>query len=239
MGEFLLIIAGPNVGKSSIALDIAVKTKVPALYFSADSGPFQQMKRSFAIITGKPQDFWGRVILEKRLHEYEDEFKGLAIRMNYKAGPSLEDIENNLEAYGEVFGVYPDLIVVDNMTNVKADFGDAGSEGFAGLENLGFYFNEMSRETEAAVIGTHHATGPYVDGNKPIPTSGVKGQVSGQPSQIWTVHKEIGDDWTPTTLNVSPVKMRDGQADPSGETFVKLLFDGETMQITDPLMVGV
>jgi hypothetical protein len=51
------------------------------------------------------------------------------------------------------------------------------------------------------------------------------------PAMICTVAQEqIGDD---NYLCVAPVKNRYGKADPSGNTYMRLLFHPESMQIMD------
>jgi hypothetical protein len=91
----------------------------------------------------------------------------------------------------------------------------------------------MARTTSACVIGLHHVTGGYNDADRPIPLSGVKGQITRVPEMVWTLHRvpqEFGSD----KLMVSTVKNRGGRSDPSGTDFVELDFIGDTMQIRDP-----
>ena len=96
------------------------------------------------------------------------------------------------------------------------------------------YFATMARNTEACVIGLHHVTGPYVDADKPIPLSGVKGQITRVPAMVLTLHRRAGELGEPDTLCVSTVKNRGGKSDPSGHTFAELDFRGASMSITDP-----
>ena len=92
----------------------------------------------------------------------------------------------------------------------------------------------MARTTEACVIVLHHVTGPYNDANQPIPLSGVKGQIGRVPELILTLHKEVGEYGYEDLLKVSTVKNRGQKADPSGQDFAELTFDGYHMQIKDP-----
>lgn len=157
----------------------------------------------------------------------------LPIRFNYSASPSLDDIELSMKAYEEVYGDYPSLVVVDNVTNVRGDGGDP-EDPFSGLESLSDYLATMARDTEACVVGLHHVTGGYNDAAKPIPLSGVKGQITRVPSMVLTLHKKPGaGDWEPDTLCVSTAKNRGGRADPSGEDYAELRFDGNHMKIED------
>ncbi len=191
------------------------------------------MKRSVSILTGWTQERSAKLILEDRVADVSDKLTGLPIRINYNASPTLDVIESQLEAYQEVYGDYPDLVVIDNVTNVRFDRANGDDDPFSGLESLMDYLHSMARETEACVIGLHHVTGQFNDSAKPIPLSGVKGQITRVPELVLTLHKKPGNDYIPDTLCVSTVKNRGGKADPSGSTFVELDFDGETMTIRD------
>ncbi|WP_018687032.1 hypothetical protein [Actinokineospora enzanensis] len=199
----------------------------------ADSDAFEQLKRSVSILTGWTQERSAKLILEDRVADVSDKLTGLPIRINYNASPTLDVIESQLEAYQEVYGDYPDLVVIDNVTNVRFDRANGDDDPFSGLESLMDYLHSMARETEACVIGLHHVTGQFNDSAKPIPLSGVKGQITRVPELVLTLHKKPGNDYIPDTLCVSTVKNRGGKADPSGSTFVELDFDGETMTIRD------
>jgi hypothetical protein len=78
----------------------------------------------------------------------------------------------------------------------------------------------------------HHVTGGYNDADRPIPLSGVKGQIARVPEMVLTLHKQT-DVCGPDLLCVSTVKNRGGKADPSGSEYVSLTFNGDTMQIKD------
>lgn len=223
-GQLVLIAAGPGTGKSAFALTEAIGTGLPSMYFSADSDSFTQLVRAVCITTGWTMEEASKAVLEDTLGEKaEEELARLQLRLNYDASLSLDTIEETLMSWFEVYEDYPALIIVDNVTNVRE-----GSEGEGGLDGLMTYLHDMARKTQACVIGLHHVTGPFNDSDKPIPQSGVKGQISGVPPMILTLFKPSED-----TLGVSPVKNRGGKADPSGWTYAQLSFDGERMSIKD------
>lgn len=230
-GQLVLVCAGPGTGKSAFVLAYALKSKVPTLYFSADSDAFTQLSRSVSILSGQPLSKSTAAVREADLGEVADELDELPIRFNYKASPSLDVIEESLEAYNALYEDYPALIVVDNVTNVRTDASD-GDDPFSGLESLMDYLHEMARETGSCVIGLHHVTGPHNDGDKPIPLSGIKGQIGRVPEMILTLHR-VQEEFGSDQLNVSTVKNRGGKSDPSGQDFASLEFVGETMKIAD------
>ncbi|ASR86167.1 DnaB-like dsDNA helicase [Mycobacterium phage BobSwaget] len=231
-GQLVLVCAGPGTGKSAFVLAYALKSKVPTLYFSADSDAFTQLSRSVSILSGWSLERSTRAVREQNIEEsVAAELDQIPIRFNYKASPSLDVIEESLAAYDALYEDFPALIVVDNITNVRTDSSD-GDDPFSGLESLMDYLHEMGRETGSCVIGLHHVTGPHNDGDKPIPLSGIKGQIGRVPEMVLTLHR-VSDGFGPDSLNVSTVKNRGGKSDPSGQDFASLEFIGDTMQIND------
>ena len=226
-GQYVLIAAGAGTGKSAFTLTQALKSGVPTLYFSADSDSYTQSVRSLAIMAGVSVEAANKAVLSSNLGSMADALLNIPIRFNYDASPSLDTIETCVEAYEEVYGEYPALIVIDNITNVRIG-GEGDDDPFSGLEGLNDYLHTMARETGACVVGLHHVTGPYNDAEKPIPLSGVKGQISRVPELILTLFRP-----GPNRIGVSAVKNRGGKADPSGNDFVELEFTGDMMRIRD------
>ncbi|MFD4608295.1 AAA family ATPase [Streptomyces sp. NPDC058440] len=232
-GEFSLIAAGPGTGKSLFALNLALYGNIPVMYYSADSNAATQLTRATAILTGDNVRDVKRKLLADDFGEYTAYLaKRWWLRFNYEARPTLATIETDLRAYFEVFGMFPHLIVVDNITNVDGGaVGDAESFTF-GLEAMCEYMSEMARYTGAHVLALHHVTGEFSDGLAPIPLSGVKGKIGRVPNVILTIHKEI-DGMDGRILHVSPVKNREGFEDSSGQTFSSYEFHRTNMQLTD------
>lgn len=154
------------------------------------------------------------------------------LRYNFDARPKPSDIEKHLLCYYEIYNINPHLLIVDNVTNVDTgNVGDAESYTF-GLEGLCEYLSEMAKVTNAHVLGLHHVKGEFADGLTPIPLSGVKGQISRVPNLILTAHKEL-DGLDSTIIHVSPVKWREGTADPSGGTFASFRLNRSNLRLED------
>jgi len=229
-----LVAAGPGTGKSLFALNLAMYGNLPAMYFSADSGAATQLSRATAIITGDDVRRIKASLIGDQFGQYISPLgQRWWVRFDYRARPTIADIEQELAGYHEVFGCHPHLIVVDNITNIN---GGGGAEDFGayvlGLEAMCGYLTEMARETQAHVMSLHHVIGEYSDGLKPIPLSGVKGKIGAVPSLILTIHKEI-DGMDGRILHVSPVKNREGFEDSSGLTFSSYNFNSANMRLTD------
>lgn len=229
-GQLCLVCAGPGTGKSAVVLAYALKSKVPALYLSADSDAFTQATRAASMVTGWDLEKSANAVRSGALGEAAELLADIPIRFNYKASPSLTQIENTIRAYYALYEDYPALLVVDNITNVRTESDD--DDPFSGLEPLMDYLHDMARETGAFVIGLHHVTGQYNDGNKPIPLSGIKGQIARVPEMVLTIHRVPGG-FDADSLRISPVKNRGGKSDSSGATYADLEFVGDSMQIRD------
>jgi len=230
-GQLGLVCAAPGIGKSAFILTYALRAQVPTLYFSADSDPFTQLSRMASILTGWSIEKSSIAVRDSDLGDAEMELEGLPIRFNYNASPSLDQLESAMMSYEEVYGDYPSMVVIDNITNVRGIGGDE-DDPFSGLESMMDYLHDMARQTSAFVVGLHHVQGKYNDGNIPIPLGGVKGQITRVPEQVLTLHRiqsEFGSD----KLNVSTVKNRGGKSDPSGLSFAELEFIGDSMTIRD------
>lgn len=230
-GQLCLICAGPGTGKSAFVLTYALKAQIPTLYLSADSDAFTQLSRTLSITTGMSTHQADEAVRSGDLGDAVAGLESIPIRFSYNASPSLDQIESSMMSYEEVYGDYPALVVVDNITNVRGIGGDE-DDPFSGLESMMDYLHTMARQTSACVVGLHHVQGKYNDGNIPIPLSGVKGQISRVPEMVLTLHRiqsEFGSD----RLNVSTVKNRGGKSDPSGLSFAELEFIGDSMTIRD------
>ena len=229
--QLVLIAAGPGTGKSALVLAYTLGTRVPTLYFSADSDSYTQLTRMISMRTGWPLGKSAELVRSDDLSAVAEEFEGIPIRFNYNASPSLRQIEDSMQAYFQLAGDYPALVVIDNITNVRGT--GEGDDPFDGLESLMDYLHTMARNTGACVVGLHHVQGQYNDGDKPIPLSGIKNQIGRVPEMVLTLHR-VRDEFGPEVLNVSTVKNRAGRQDPTGHSFVSLEFDGATMTIKDP-----
>lgn len=229
-GQLALVAAGPGTGKSAFVLTFALRSGVPTLYFSADSDSFTQTTRAVAIMTERSLTEAENLVRAEDRESIEGLFKGLPIRFNYSASPSLDNIETTMMAYEEVHGDFPALVVVDNVTNVRTGADD--NDPFSGLEALMDYLHDMARSTGACVIGLHHVQGQYNDCNEPIPLSGIKGQITRVPEMVLTLHR-VQEHYGLDSLRVSTVKQRGGKSDPSGMGWVGLEFDGSKMSIRD------
>jgi hypothetical protein len=232
-GQLALVAAGPGTGKSAFVLSYLLQAKVPTLYFSADSDAFTQLTRSISMLKGWPLEKSAHAVLDDDMEAVDASLADVPIRMVYDASPSLDRIQEVMTSWFEVYEDYPHVVVIDNVTNVRSGSAANDDDPFSGLESLMEYLHDMARNTQACVIGLHHVTGGYNDADKPIPLSGVKGQITRVPELVLTLFKKFDAMYNITKLCVSAVKNRAGKADPSGNTFAELEFIGDQMTIRD------
>lgn len=230
-GQLAMIAAAPGVGKSAIALSYALRSGARTMYFSADSDATEQIGRSASILTG--------VLLNQAKADFiEGKIPGAVqdapVFWSFNAQPTLQDIDDELEALYEAYLWEPEIIVVDNVTNVLSGFAGNDEDPFGGLEALMDHLNGLARRTGACVIATHHVTGPHNNADHPVPLGGLKGQIGRVPQMILTVSKrQAVGDFAPETLVVSLVKNRGGKSDPSGGLYAELELEGDRMQLKD------
>lgn len=230
-GQLALVAAGPGVGKSAFVLNYALQSGVSCLYFSADSDAYIQLSRSLSLLGGLNMQEASELVLSGDMNKIQEYIGNVPIRFSYNPSPDLDYIQKQLAAYEELYGDYPELVVVDNALDVVMEGADIDQS--QSLDTLMAWLHDAARTTEACFVVLHHVTGPFNDADKPIPLSGVKGQIGRVPELILTLHKEPGDFGSSEKLKVSTVKNRGQKASPSGEDYAELMFNGFRMKITD------
>jgi predicted ATP-dependent serine protease len=231
-GQVCMVAAAPNAGKSMFALIYAVKAKVPTLFFSADTDTTTVMMRAAALSSGHSQ-----VSVESNLsanaHHYDHHFAKLShIKWVFDSSPTLDDIELEIKAYVELYGIAPELIVIDNLMNVAAETDNE----WAGLRAIMMELHDMARKTEACVLVLHHVSEQSEYGNPTNPPArrAIHGKVSQLPSLILT----LGYDPNQATLKVAAVKNRFGPHTADASRYATLFVNYAACQITDDPVWG-
>lgn len=220
--ELSMIAGVPGAGKSALALNLALKMGVPTLYVAADTSEWTMRIRTLACLHGIPQ-----AVVEERLLKGEElDFSGADhIAWCFDAEPTVSSIRVELEAFAEVHGVYPELIIVDNLIDIAQGSGDEWQMLRATMKEL----KVLARETDSAVVVLHHIS----EDNKiqftlAPPRWAIQGKVNQLPALILTLGALVTG-----SIGVGIVKNRGDQANPNGAFGVTLDFDGSLMQITD------
>lgn len=222
-GEVSMIAGQPASGKSTLALAIALRSKVSTLYFSADSHQHTQAMRTIAMLTDCDQS-----VVEQAMEDrhWAAEMLGQAnfIRWNFDSSPSIQTIERELEAHVELTSRAPELCIVDNLTDVLVD----GDE-WGGMRNFLKDLKFMAREYDTAMLVLHHATESiFVPQGTCPPRSSLQGKVAATPALVLTVAADESG-----FLGVAPVKNRYGPSNPSGSNPTWFRYDPARMLVSE------
>lgn len=226
-GQVCMVAAAPNAGKSMLALIYAIKAGVRTLFFSADTDAATVTMRVAAAISQHAQNVVEQN-LDKDEHYYDEELARVTnIEWVFDSSPTLDDMELEIKAYVELYGVMPELIVVDNLMNVVTD----SENEWAALRSIMVEFHDMARKTEACVLVLHHVSeaSEYGSPTMPSPRKAIHGKVSQLPSAILT----LGYDPVSSVLRVAAVKNRFGKHTADGSVFGSLMVNFSTCQIHD------
>lgn len=218
-GQLHVIAAVPGGGKTLLALWWAIKSKVPTLYFSADSDASTIAERAGAILMGKKTkevkqllESEGAFLIEGALQDGADH-----IRFDFDPGPNMESIEEELLSYCEVYGDMPAVVVIDNLMNIH---GESESEWTAMRDSMSA-LHTLARDTEAAFIVLHHVSENPKESKPdfPAPRRALMGKVAALPELVLTV-AVAGSQY-----RIAAVKNRHGAADPKAERYVTVAVD--------------
>jgi KaiC/GvpD/RAD55 family RecA-like ATPase len=218
-GQLSMIAAAPGVGKSALALDLVMRTKMRSLYISADTDSFTMGLRAAAKMSGHPQAQVEKGLADETIAPmYHDLLAKLwNVRFAFDCA-SMEDVRDEVFAYATAHGAYAPIVVVDNLVNV-AD----GDDDYRAMRSAVQDLDRLAHNTGAHVMVLHHATGRYEDGDTPIPQSGLENKVAKIPAQILTLTRNG------SRMGVHIVKNRAGKADPKGGLHAGLYVDLATM----------
>lgn len=167
--QFSLVVAAPGVGKTLVATNMAIRTPVSTLYFSADSDEWTVKQRACSILCGTPLSQVEQQLSgddEGYWEQYYTDWLRTADHIDWCFQSDIEPefIVNRLFAYAELRGDFPELIIVDNLGDMVEDQDNEGSELRSACREL----KRIARTTGAHVMGLHHVVGPKENGDKPI-----------------------------------------------------------------------
>ena len=218
------MIAGtPGAGKSTLALALALRMRVPTLYVCADTNAHTIAMRIYSMVSGVSQRDAERILTDEPQIAKQRLAETGHIYWCFDSSPTVEDIQEEVLAFEELHGEPPALIVVDNLVDMTG--GGDGQFGF--MQEILQTFKMFARENNAALLVLHHTKESYV-GSPCQPMSAVQGMVNQTPALILTVGQAAG-----SMFGVAAVKNRYGRADATGGSPVWLQFAPEWMYMAD------
>jgi energy-coupling factor transporter ATP-binding protein EcfA2 len=226
--EVTVIAGTPGAGKSSVALHIAARLKQPTLYFSADTNAHTMAMRLISMSGKMTQQ-----AAEDLMKNNPDTAEAILSENNhlfwsFESSPTLKDLDEEVSAFETIWGRSPTLIVVDNLMDVALD----GAEEFAAMRQIMKELKYLARDTNAAVLVLHH-TQEGSNGYPCQPRSALQGKVAQVPAMVLTVGQQQLPSGLDMYLCIAPVKNRYGKADQTGNTYIQLSFDPESMYLED------
>ncbi len=224
--EVTVIAGTPGAGKSSIALAMAVRAKLPTLYFSADTNAHTMAMRLIAMGGNMTQALAEQLLKTNPEKAHEILLINNHLFWSFESTPTLKDLDDDVSAFETVWGRSPTLIVVDNLMDIAMD----GHEEFHGMRAAMKELKYLARDTNAALLVLHHTKEGF-EGYPCQPRSAIQGLVNQVPAMVLTIGQmKQGND---TYLCVAPVKNRYGKADQTGNNYVSLAFNPESMYLED------
>ena len=227
-GQLVMLAGPPGAGKTTIALVAAIRMGVPGLYISADSDETTMAARTAAAITGQPVATVEEAIRNGVYEQqYGPDLADLKLRFMFDPSePSLEDIAHALTAWVEIHGEPPQLIVVDNLMNLRTEEGNEWTAMRQSVKDLHW----LARSSKACVIVLHHTSEQDSNHISQAPPRGaIQGKVTQLPALILTAANNLGEMW------VAVVKNRHGTADPHAKNPLRWVVDFTNCQIYDQL----
>lgn len=225
-GQVTIVAAQPNDGKSALALTWALQLcrrhGKRTLYFSADTDESDTLRRAAAAVTGHPQSYvesliqsnWG--YLQKSLASLNG-----GVAFSFETDPTYNDIYQETIAFWEMWGAYPDLIVIDNLMDVVGD----NEDEYGSMRDTTKAAKRLARKTGSHVMLLAHCREGQRSDHPPS-RSELTGKVSMKPELVLTLLLDDEDQ----ILKVAVVKGRSMSKDPSGRTFTQMRVDLERMQ---------
>jgi hypothetical protein len=217
-GQMLMVAGQSGAAKTFFALWLAARWGVRTLYCSQDSDAHTMISRLISYATGFPTDDVSLQI-SRDPSAYAGVLDDCPIRFCFES-LTIEGLEQELDAGVEVWDEYPELIVIDNLSDL-----DVGDETHAAKL---FAMQELHklRRTGAAVLVLHHTrSNPSGKNNwttsDPQPRWEIDNKLDRKPEAILTV----AIDTYSGQFVMSPVKNRTGKCTPDASVRFRLGMD--------------
>jgi len=210
----LTILAGaPGGGKSTLAVNLAMKMDYPTLYLAQDS-PASVLSRMTSLVTQDSIQDTSKALTSDEKYSISKRLGTVRPTLVFERGAvTIDGIELRLDALAEWFGEPPKLVFIDNLIDLMIDGVTHGDTSFytKALPAL----KRMANKYNTAVICLHHVVKgsgtKTADGRTAIEMNQLLHAGEREARHVWGVYND-GEG----TVNVQVLKQQDGPADPNG-----------------------
>jgi len=205
-GQFSLVASAPGVGKSLLATNIAIRTKVPTLYFSADTDEATVRYRACSILSGYPLDQVEATYSEENWKAFFTErlLRADHVDWCYQSDINMDFVWKRLQANAALYGSYPGLVVVDNLANTTTE----PENEYAELRGICRDLQTMARLTNTHVLACHHVKGAKESGLYQIGMADLLGNIGKIPELVLGLNFANDNRY----INMHVAKNRSGRA---------------------------
>ena len=212
-GDLVMVFGRSGAGKSSVVTDMLTRMSgTSGLYFSADTDLFTLRMRMLGSLTGELISRIEEEIVDVGEDYYTGVLGSVDVALVGDGNPSIEDIDQEIDAYVEMYDQFPTWLVIDNLVNVRADL-----DGADGEKEILSQLHRVAHETGITVFVLHHANSSGVKTASQVPRLyDVQNQQHKYPEYILGV--AINEEAVPVPeMQVAVVKARRDKGDPDAK----------------------
>lgn len=164
-----MLIAAPGVGKSTFALNWAVNSGLPALYFSPDTDERTlSIQASTLVIEGANRDQIEHLVEQQDalfIREVNAQLSSLVL--DFRPAPSFKSIAEGIDCLVTYWGHAPRLVVIDTVSDIHGR-----GDGYEAWQRQWLNLRTLARMYNLAIIGCHHVRGGMARTGKHPPQMG-------------------------------------------------------------------
>lgn len=217
-GNLAMLAGRSGSMKTMLAADWVCRLRLPTLYLCNDSDEATIAGRLLARSTQRPFEEVSQELLENPAWAASHLAAHENIRWSFDPSPTLESIKLEMDAFGELWGEYPWLMVLDILKNVSY-YADSDH---ASVGQILQYLHTLARDTRASILVVHHAS----EGSRGLCPSAQ--DILEKQNQLPTLIITAGV--RESYMYLAVVKNRHGSQDPTGNTYLRLRVNPETGQ---------
>ncbi|MEU4155674.1 AAA family ATPase [Actinoplanes sp. NPDC026670] len=234
-GMVVMIAGRSGTQKSGLALFLTAQMGLPSLYFSADMSAFTASSRLASMATGDLGEVVEAGMAGEGRQKYIDALADSNIQFSFGSPITWKQVDEELEAYVELWNRFPSVIVFDNLMDFEGAESDY-TEQMAVMQSA----TELARSTGSTVILMHHASDKTWEAKQdpwmPPSRDQVKGGLSEKPELALTVALDPHS----MEYRIACVKQRMGPCDPTARSYAVVWCEPELTRFhaTSPMNRG-